>query len=244
MSMSSTELLSPSTAPQLSELSDDFEYRALSTGAVAALIFGLLSLSMFITSKDSLESSLMLSPIPLVGLAIGIRAWRTIRQTPDQLSGARLALAGIVLSATSLVGALSHAGYVHATEVPPGYERTSFYEFRPRQSEHGIAVPIPREVLALDGKKVFIKGYMREDSTPVRNNVRRFLLVRDNNECCFGDISNLKYYDQVKVDFKENLTTNYSTRLFRIGGTLRIHPENVARGAEVPVYTMEADYVQ
>ena len=223
---------------------NEFEYQALSTSAIVAAIFGVLSPLTIFAGRDSLESALMLCPIPIVGLVIGIRALAAIRAMPDQLSGRKLAWVGIVLSAIGLVGGISYAGYVHATEVPRGAIRTSFQEFRPDDQQLAEGIPVPKKVQALDGKRVFIKGYMRADSTPVRHNVRRFLLVRDNNQCCFGDMSNLKYYDQVLVEFEDNLTTDYSTGLFRIAGTLYLHPENLKDGMNAPVYTLKADYVK
>lgn len=224
--------------------SDDFEYRALSTGAIAAAIFGALSPLTIAAASDSLESCLLLCPIPVVGLIVGLRSLAAIRARPDQLSGWKIALLGTLLSLAGLVVGLGYGGYVHATEVPPNHIRTSFQKFRPDEAEERSGIPIPKDVLALDGKKVFIKGYMREDSTPVRHNVRRFLLVRDNNQCCFGDLSSVKLYDQVLVDFVENVTTDYSTGLFRVAGTLHLVPENLLRGPGYPVYTLVADYVQ
>ncbi len=223
---------------------EEFEYRALSTSAIAAAIFGVLSPLTILAGRDSLESCLMLCPIPLVGLLVGIRALSSIRAMPDQLSGRSLALIGVILSAVGLIGGLGFAGYVHATEVPPDAIRTSFQELRPDEQQMVSGMYVPKDVQALDGKRIFIKGYMRADSTPVRHNVRRFLLVRDNNQCCFGDMSNLKYYDQVLVQFTDNVTTDYSTGMFRVAGTLHIHPENAVRGPNYPVYTMEADYVR
>jgi len=240
--MSTSELLNTTSQTSLSEPADEFQYRALSTGAIIAAIFGVLSLLIFFTAANSLESSLLLSPIPVIGLVVGIRALINIRNTPEQLSGTNFARVGIFLASISLVGGLSYAGFVRATEVPDGYTRTSFYEFRPGEAEQRAGDPIPQEVQALDGSKVFIKGYMRPPS--IRKNVRQFLLVRDSNECCFGDLESVKFYDQVRVRFIDGLTTDYSRHLFRIGGTLNIHPENLARGAEYPVYTLEADYVK
>jgi hypothetical protein len=191
-----------------------------------------------------LDSALLLCPIPLLGLVLGFKSLSAIRAMPNQLSGRNLAIAGIVLSLVGLVGGLSFAGFVHATEVPDGAIRTTFHELRPGESDERAGIPIPKEVQALDGKRVFIKGYMRPDSTPVRRNVRRFLLVRDNNQCCFGDASSVKYYDQVLVNFADNLTTDYSTGLFRIAGTLRMQPQNLLSPSPLPVYFIEADYVQ
>ncbi len=221
-----------------------FEYRAFSTSAIASGIFGVLSLLTFVAARDSFESALMLSPIALIGVVLGVRSLSAIRATPDQLSGRKFAMAGIVLSLVGMVGGLSYAGYVHATEVPEGATRTSFYEFRPSENDERAGIPIPKDVQALDGKRVFIKGYFRQDSSPVTRNVRRFLLVRDNNQCCFGDLSNVKYYDQVLVDFDDKLTTDYKSGLFRIAGTLHLQPQNLLSGSQAPVYYIKADYVR
>ena len=78
----------------------------------------------------------------------------------------------------------------------------------------------------------------------MRNNVSRFLLVRDSNECCFGDISTVKYYDKMLVHLTDNLKTNYSSRMFRVGGKLRVVPANPKAGHPDPTYFLEADYVQ
>lgn len=248
--MASTAVI---TDPELRENAlgedDDFEYRPLSVGAVAAVIFGVLSYLIFIVGGNSLQSSLMLAPIPTIGLIVGILALNRIRSMPDQLSGRGTAVTGIVLSAIGLFGGIGYAGFVHATEVPEGYTRTSFYEFRPDEVEKRGGKAVPPDVQQLDGKQVFIKGYMRpgthvsKSGTPVRHNVNRFLLVRDNNQCCFGDISTVKYYDQVLVQMLDNKTTNYSGGMFRMGGKLRVLPENSARAGH-PVYILEADYVQ
>jgi len=229
---------------------DEFLYRPLSTMAIASILLGVLSALTFVAGKDSLQTCLMLCPIPVVGLFCGLKALAKIRQMPDQLSGRFPAIAGTVLSAIGLFGGLSYAGYVHATEVPSGYQRLSFINLRPDKVELVGKEVIPRDVKDLDGQTVFIKGFMRpgthvsKGGTPVRNNVSRFLLVRDNNECCFGDISSVKYYDQMLVLLTDKLTTSYSSGLFRLAGKLRIVPASPREGRPEPTYLLEADYIQ
>lgn len=241
--MATTEALSNFSSADVGE-AEKFEYRAFSTSAIASIIFGAMSQFMMLAGRDSLEYALLLSPIPILGLVLGFYALAKIRAMPDQLVGKKAAIGGIVLSFIGLAGGLSVASYVHATEVPEGALRTSFQEFRPDERDERAGIPIPKEVQALDGKRVFIKGYFRQDSSPVSRNVKRFLLVRDNNQCCFGDMSSVKYYDQVAVNLADKLTTDYSTRLFRVAGTLRIEPQNLMPGSQRPVYYLEADYVQ
>ena len=232
-----------------SDLGDDFEYRPLSTGAIASAVFGVLSSLVFVTASSSLSSSLWLAPIPVVGLVAGWLSLQKIRSMPDQLSGRAASLIGILLSALGLFGGLGFASYVHVTEVPEGYTRTSFYEFRPDQVEERGGKLVPPDVLELDQKQVFIKGFMRPSTgiskagTPVRNHVSQFLLVRDNNQCCFGDISDVKYYDQVLVQLTGSKTTNESSGMFRMGGKLRILPQNVHSKGHT-VFILEADYVK
>ena len=248
--MATTEALSDPDEIRSDVLQDDFEYRPLSGTAIASAVFGVLSVLTFVAGKDSLQSCMLLCPIPLVGLTAGLKSLATFRSMPGQLSGRNAALAGVVLSTIGLIGGVSYASYVHATEVPDGYTRTSFSKFRPDEIEQRSRVLVPRDVYELDGQKVFIKGYIRpgttvtRDGTPVRRHVGRFLLVRDNNECCFGDQSKVKYFDQILVTLVGSLTIDDSRRLLRVGGTLHSDPQRVGAGIGRPVYSLEADYVQ
>jgi hypothetical protein len=222
----------------------EFEYRPLYMGAIASVVMGLLSSLIFFAGRDSLESALLLAPLPLIGIALGLRALRRIRENPDRWTGQKLAKVGLALSAACLIGGIGFAGYVRATECPPGYEPTSFAELKPDEVDLRGDHFIPPDIAALDGKKVFIKGYIRPDSTNngLRRNISQFLLVRDNNQCCFGDMSTVKYFDQVAVKTNDRLTVDFSFGLRRIGGTLRILPQNLAGGA--PVFTLEADHAE
>jgi hypothetical protein len=89
---------------------------------------------------------------------------------------------------------------------------------------------------------VFIKGYIRPGTPNFRQNATSFLLVRDNNQCCFGDLSKIKYYDQIDVDMEGPLRVDYSLGVFKIGGVLKINPENASLGPSAPVFSLQADY--
>ncbi len=247
--MSTSEAILDSNS--FDETSDaDFQYRSLSTAAIASVVFGAVSALTFLAGNNSLQACLMLCPIPVVGLICGFVALKKIREMPDQLTGFNAAVAGIVMSALGLVGGLSYASYIYATEVPPGYERLSFHNLRPDEIELKAEEFVPRDVKTLDSQSVFIKGYMRPSThvsktgTPVRHNVSRFLLVRDSNECCFGDITSVKYYDKMLVHLTDGLNTDYSGGMFRVGGKLRVVPADPKVGRREPTYLLEADYVQ
>jgi hypothetical protein len=227
-----------------------FEYRPLSTAAIASVLLGVVSAVTFLAGNISLLHFLMLCPIPMIGLVCGLIALKAIREMPDQLSGWQAAVAGTVLSAIGLFGGLAYAGYVHVTEVPSGYTRLSFFDLRPDEVEQKGEELIPRVVEALESQQVFIKGYLRpgtlvsKGNTPVRSNGSRFLLVRDSNECCFGDISTVKYYDKLEVQLKQGLFADYQSGIFRVGGKLRIVPPDYRAGRSEPTYELEADYLR
>ena len=251
MAMSEAVLDSEQTLEISNDLVEEgFQYRPLSTAAIASVVFGVVSAVTFLAGNASLQHCLMLCPIPAVGLICGLMALKKIRALPDQLSGFRAAVAGTIMSSIGLFGGLAYAGYVHATEVPPGYARLPFYDLRPDEIEQKGGEAVPRDVKDLDSQQVFIKGYMRpgthisKGGTPVRHNVHSFLLVRDSNECCFGDISTVKYYDKMLVKLVDGLNTDYSSGMFRVAGTLTIVPPDLKQGRVEPAYFLEADYVK
>jgi len=238
--MSTTEVLTSGAA---SDGSQTFEYRAISTRAIASLVLGIISQLIFVGAALSLQKALVLSPIAIVSGLLGLTAMRQIRADPRLYSGAKLAGAGLLLSLVSLAGGLGYASYVYATEVPPDHQRISFAKLRPDEVDQRAGRKIPEEVAALDGKKVFIKGYMRPDSTPMRTNVKRFLLVRDNNQCCFGDLGSVKYFDQVGVEVAHDVRLDKSLNLLRMAGTLHVDKNNAAAGSNL-VFRLDADYAK
>jgi hypothetical protein len=116
---------------------------------------------------------------------------------------------------------------------------------KPDELEERGGVTVPPDIAAMDGKKVFIRGYIRPDSVTQRVGIKEFLLVRDNNQCCFGDISSVKYYDQIAVDMVGSHTVDFENgAVYRMGGILKVEPQNVARGPLAPVFSLKADYAK
>lgn len=223
-------------------VNEPLQYRALHTGAILGFVLGILSLFMWVAATNSLQSCLMVAPIPVLGMVVSLRALAKINREPEIYAGRTLAIFGAALSLLFLLSGLGYGAYVYVTEVPEGYERISFAGLKPDEVQERSNVKVPPEVQALDGKKVFIKGYIRPDSITQSVGIGRFLLVRDNNQCCFGDISSIKYYDQMDVDMAGARRVDYHQGVFRMGGILRVHPENVASAPGKPVFSLEADY--
>lgn len=225
------------------ELGDEtaLQYRALHTGALIALVLGIVSVFVVITAATNFEWCLLTAPIPAIGIFVAARSLTTIRRFPDQYTGSGLAKAGLVLSLAFLIGGVAYGGFVYATEVPEGYARLSFNTMKPDELDERGGVLVPANVTALDGKKIFIKGYIRPDSVTVQRGIDRFLLVRDNNQCCFGDLSKIKYYDQIDVVMLGDKRIDYSQGVIRIGGTLHVHQDGLALG-RAPTFSIQADY--
>lgn len=87
------------------------------------------------------------------------------------------------------------------------------------------ADPFRREMItpaieALDGRRIRIRGYILPPS--ILKGLEEFVLVRDNQECCFGPGAAL--YDCIFVHLREGQTTNYVYQPIAVEGTFRIEP--------------------
>ena len=190
----------PNTGPQIMSTdlalplspADDYEqYRALSTAAVASLIIGLLSPLAIL--------SWSLAVVPITGVLVSLLAIAKVRRNRSELSGETLARVGLALSLAFGVIGPGWLGYVYATEVPPGYERISYALLQPDETQPGQIVP--PSALDLEGKRVFIKGYVYPGQRT--NGIQEFLLVRDQGDCCFG--GDPKITDRIHVTLEEPL---------------------------------------
>ena len=230
-----------------SDLDDVHEYLAIHSGSILGLLVAVVSLvfPLTVSSFTDVRQAALLGVVPLLGLVVSLWSLAKIRANRDLYTGGVAAMAGAVIAAVSLTGGAAWGGYVYATEVPDGYARTSFLDMKPDDVELAAQKFIPPKVESLLGQDVFIKGYIRPDSTNngLRRGITEFLLVRDSNECCFGDMSKVMYYDQVAVTLEPGLATDYSDGIFRVGGKLAVRS---GRTAEEPplVYMLQADHIQ
>ena len=223
----SIELESPeSTAEQYEQ------YRALSTSAVASLIVGLLSCLAFLDWT--------LVAIPVIGVPLSLLSLAKIKRRGNELTGLGLAKTGLALSLLFVVLGPSWLTYQYVTELPEGYQRISYAELQPEAAQAGQQVP--PSALALEGKKIFLKGYVYPGRR--KKGIRRFLLVRDRGECCFG--GDPKITDRILVTLEDPLRLEYQPRLHKLGGTFHVEVQGKAiDNAKGGVfYHLKADYLQ
>jgi hypothetical protein len=210
-------------------------YRVLSSSAVASCILGLLGAGNLL----AYEYGVILGVIPLVAALLGARALWTIYRNPEEMTGKWLAWSGLVMGVVFLAVGWTSAGYVYATEVPDGYERISYETLQPDPELPGQIMP--QTAADLDGRRVYIKGYVYPGAQ--QRGIKKFVLCRDNGQCCFG--GNPKLNDRILVELAEPLRLEYSQRLRRLAGTFHIRPTAAMDGMGGGVlYQLEADYLQ
>jgi hypothetical protein len=163
------------------------DYRSLSITAVVSVIFGVLSFSGFIFSAAIIFA--------VAGLIIAFLAVGSVRKYPAELTGLPVAITGVLLNGLILVAAPGYHAYVYANEVPDGYDRAQFSDLMSSSLAGELPTDIARE---LDGKKVFLKGYVHIASTSSQQ-AKNFILVPDYATCCYGKEPPLTHMIEVKM---------------------------------------------
>jgi hypothetical protein len=94
---------------------------------------------------------------------------------------------------------------------------------------------------ALSGQRVRIRGYILP--TAQKRGITQFVLVRDNQECCFGPGAAL--YDCIFVEMRPGNTAEYSIRPVAVEGTFGINeivdPQD---GKYLAIYHIDGESVQ
>ncbi len=210
---------------------DDFlQYRALSSLAVMSLIAGLLSaLALF---------DWFWIVLPIGGVLLGLCAWRKVKSRPDELTGLAMAKTGFALSVLFLFAGPGWLTFEFLHEVPEGCTPISYSALQPDPEVRGEQ--IPPSALALDGQRVFLKGYIYPGQKT--DGIKTFLLVRDQGDCCFG--GNPKVTDRIQVTLVDPLRLTFRKRLHGVAGVFHVKPAPAIDGIGGVYYQMEADYIR
>lgn len=151
-----------------------------------------------------------------------------------------LVVSGVVLAFTmsNQVGPAVRAG-----EVPAGHEVVSFtalsgYEWMPERLDDVVASrgmsTIPRRVQQLDGRRVFIKGFMLPMQGDDRG-VTLFMLNANVDMCYFG--APVRPNDWILVRMKPGSAAEYSHRPTAVWGRLEVGA-SIEEGRVTSVYRM------
>lgn len=150
-----------------------------------------------------------------------------------------LATTGLALSVLFVAGGAAYQSYLYKSEVPEGYQRISFTNDISRKGFVTVdgKTGLHEDVERLIGQRLFLKGFIyppNDKSAPLRS----FVLVKDNQLCCFG--SQPAPEDMIAVVMDGDQAIDYSTGMMSIAGTLEIN-ERYMPGE--PLYVIEAQVV-
>ncbi len=103
---------------------------------------------------------------------------------------------------------------------------------------------ITKEIRSLDKKVVKLRGYILPNSVFQQSGIKQFVLVRDNQECCFGPGAAI--YDCVMIEMALGKTTNFATRVVTVKGKLEIDTKSFKDPDDgyYAIYKMTAEEVK
>ena len=209
-------------------------YKSVSKMAMASLLLALFALIGLVFPALLLAA--------LLAVLFGVLGQRNLRRYPDELTGKPAAFIGLVGGVLLLVGGTAMHTYIYMTEVPEGYERMSFNQL---QMDKNAVTPLglPDLPVELDGKRVFVKGYVHPGVADV-GEIRNFVLVPDMGTCCFGGQPDLS--DMIEVNVKGERGLRYSQRKRKLAGTFHIsfRSKKVAGDLNGGYFALDADYVR
>jgi hypothetical protein len=210
----------------------DFDYRPVPILAPVALFLGFISGFAYFF--------IFAIPFAVVGTMVGTVAFWQVSRSNGALGGRVIAGLGLTMSAMLLVISSALHAYTVATEVPEGYQRLhfardiatkGFVNANGRQSHHS-------DIVKLNDQKIFLKGYMYPMGK--KDGLTDFILVKDNQECCFG--GEPKLTDMVLIKMKEGTTAKFYTSLVSVAGTFKAR-DPMQGGNLKPVFTLDATHV-
>lgn len=209
----------------------EFQYRPVPMIATAGVFLAVLS--------STAIFMWMALPLCIFAFAASLVGLLTIRNSGNAYSGTGVATAGIVLSVSFFLGGIAYQIHAYKTEVPPGYERISFIKDLSDKGfvEQDGVMTVHPDIAALDGKKVFLKGYIYQ--TGKLEDLQAFLFVKDNQSCCFG--ANPALQDRLGVVMPEGKGIHYHAGKVAVAGTFRLNEKYDPNNNLDPIFMIDGE---
>ncbi|MGA2062916.1 MAG: DUF4190 domain-containing protein [Thermoguttaceae bacterium] len=213
-------------------------YRSLNVTAILSLVFGFFSiLTVF---------GWVFWAIPILSIALAVRALKHIRYASQEYTGEGFARAGIAVAIVLWLSGMYIQHYIQVHTVPSGYMPITFEYLQPNADQPGeIIPPAAFELEPSDNnpdKRIFIKeGYIYPGRRSI--NIKEFILVPTLSHCQYCQ-QQLRSTDMINVKLTGDLTVDYSSRPIKIGGKMHIDREQAVNPFGGLPYQLEADYVQ
>lgn len=102
---------------------------------------------------------------------------------------------------------------------------------------------LTKEIEAFHEQEIKIRGFILPSSVMQQRNIKRFVLVRDNQECCFGPGAAL--YDCIIVQVKNPEGAEFTTRPVTVTGKFKIKEfKYPGEDTHYAIYAMDATDVR
>lgn len=209
--------------PQASEETIDYKQVAsLGVGALVAAVLGILGFFWipFIVAS-------------LVAVVLGVMAQRKIMCAPDEVAGGTMTLVAIALGAVLAISTTGWQIYSYYCSAPPGYEILPFDSMALTKDGE-----VPENILALDGHKVYIEGYMYP--TKQHAGIENFTLVRTLGHCQYCS-PGTNPADMIAISMERGESVKYrANKIVAVGGILTVDPTWRDNVGAIP-YSMRAN---
>ena len=97
---------------------------------------------------------------------------------------------------------------------------------------------LPKEIEELNKKTIRIRGYILPASVFKQSGIEEFVLVRDNQECCFGPGAAL--YDCIMIKMEKGKTAEFTTRPVAVKGKFEVEEFKFPDGTHYAIYKLTA----
>lgn len=213
----------------------EFPYKAISRGAVIAIVMAVLALPGLVPEFAPLLA------LCLIGIVAALVAIRSIRRYPEEFSGLSLAKGGLVFNALLLSCGVGMHTYTYLTEVPEGYTRVKFHELQQDDLANKIQRPTEKAV-EVHNQDIFLKGYIHPSSGS--GLLKHFILVPDLGTCCFGGQPDSS--DMVEVTLSAGQSTEANLRKKKLAGKFRVNqaPQSLTDFDNAVFYRLRADQIK
>ena len=91
---------------------------------------------------------------------------------------------------------------------------------------------LTKEIVALEDQLIKIRGYILPSFQ--QDGITRFVLVRDNMQCCFGPGAAL--YDCIVVEMESGKSTSFTVRPVTVEGVFTVHEYKGPDGKHLAIY--------
>lgn len=168
---------------------------------------------------------------------LGLLTIAKIRKTEGAFSGTKTATTGVVLGGVAALCNIGVTALLVTTEVPEGFRSVNFTSDI-SQKGFGAQNELHPEIAAMNGKKIYLRGFMYRGKQ--RLGLNSFVIVKDNQQCCFGRQPNQS--DMIEVFLPAGETFDLELGLTGVAGTFRT--SNTRSQSQLqfrPIYRIDAE---